>query len=272
MSLSKYYKRSNSFQPEELVKPAVPKPKGWESTTKDGPESTEFKEEYSSIPQVSDGELEGSDRTHQADTGNDSLDAENISGTISPSESEASLTGDESPGSADPNYIEKSVAEEQIVEAYQRGLLDGEEKAEQDFGNASRALLSTCQQLDTVRETLIANSRTEVVDFALAIAERILRISLREQDETIVATIEEALQRAVKSEEFCIYIHPDNYEKIAEKSEDLIAGISGLSKIIVKKDSTLEPGGAKITSDNCTIDCTISSQFDVIREELQKEI
>ncbi len=112
------------------------------------------------------------------------------------------------------------------------------DKAEQDFGDATRALLSTCQQLDTVRETIISNSSEELQEFALSIAERILRISVREQDDTIIATIEEALQRAVKSDEFTVYIHPEDHDTVAEKSAEIIAGLTGLNKIVIKKDST----------------------------------
>lgn len=170
------------------------------------------------------------------------------------------------------NYTENSLAEERIEEAYRKGLLEGEQKLEEDFGTALRALISGCQQLETVRETLIINSRKEVLDFSLAIAERIIRISVQEQDSTIIATIEEALQRAVKSDEFTIYIHPDDYETVMENASELVTGISGLNNIVVKKDITIEQGGTKIESANCTIDATIGGQFNVIREELIKRV
>jgi hypothetical protein len=113
---------------------------------------------------------------------------------------------------------------------------------------------------------------SKLQEFALSIAERILRISVREQDSTIIATIEEALQRAVKSDEFTIFIHPEDYETVAENSTEIVAGLTGLNKIVIKKDITVERGGAKIESDNCTIDATIASQLDVIREEIKKNL
>ncbi len=109
-------------------------------------------------------------------------------------------------------------AEKQASEAYQQGFIAGMDKAEEDYGRAAKALLLACQQLDTLRATIIGNSSKELLDFSLAIAERILRLSVREQDHTIVATIEEALRRAVKSDEFTIHIHPDDYETLIAKS------------------------------------------------------
>jgi flagellar assembly protein FliH len=170
------------------------------------------------------------------------------------------------------NYLELALAEKKIEQAYQKGLQAGKDKIEQDFQAATRALLSTCQQLDTIRETIISNSGEEIQQFVLAIAEKILRISVREQDSTIIATIEEALQRAVKSDEFTLYIRPEDYATVAENSTEIVAGLTGLNKIVIKKDKSVERGGAKIESDNCTIDATIVSQFEVIREEIQKNL
>lgn len=168
-------------------------------------------------------------------------------------------------------YLERGAAEKKATEAYQHGLTEGRAKAELDFGAATQALLLACQQMDTLRATIIGNSSKELVEFSLAIAEKILRLSVREQDQTIVATIEEALRRAVKSDEFTIHIHPEDYEILAAKSAEIVAGLSGLNNLIIRKDATIARGGTRIDSDNCTIDATIDSQFEIIKEELKKK-
>ncbi len=169
------------------------------------------------------------------------------------------------------DYIDRAEAEKKVIESYRNGLAEGYEKAEEDFGAAARALLLACQQLDTLRSTIISNSSKEFLDFSFALAERLLRISVQEQDHTIVATIEEALRRAVKSDEFTINIHPDDYDTLAAKSAEIVAGLSGLNNIVLRRDSTIERGGARIDSDNCTIDATITSQLEMIREELKNK-
>lgn len=76
----------------------------------------------------------------------------------------------------------------------------------------------------------------------------------------------------MKSDEFTIHIHPEDYETVLKNSSEIIAGLTGLNNIVIKKDTTVERGGAMIESDNCTIDATIASQFDVIREEIKKNL
>ena len=251
MSLSKYYKSTAAFQPEELVKRGdrAEPPAGWQSL----PINEDIPFHTQQLPVA-----EAPQKPTAAQT-NDTKPK-----TVSAMLPEAAPLIDLS------NYLERSVAEQRIEEAYQKGLMAGEEKWQQDFGAAATTLLNTCQQLDTLRETIITNSGEELQNFALAVAEKIVRISVREQDTTIIATIEEALQRAVKSDEFTLYINPEDYQVVAENTEQIIAGLLGLNKIVIKKDSRVERGGAKIESENCTIDATILSQFAVIRDELKK--
>lgn len=175
------------------------------------------------------------------------------------------------PPAIDPNrFIERSEAEQLADNAYQQGISEGFSRAELEFGTAAKSLLLACQQLDNLRQTLIANSRQEMIDFALTIAERILRLSIREQDHTVIATIEEALNLAVKSDEYAIHINPDDFEILNAKAVDIIAGISGLQNIVIKKDNSIEKGGVFIESENCTIDATVASQLELIREEIRK--
>lgn len=259
MSLSKYYKDSNSFKRETIVKLTPANTTGWQA--KSNTSTTTFEPGKIGGPEVADEQPANSPSSE--DLNSPSVDNK-VTTNANAIEPEPSKSVDLS------TYISIAEAEKKADAMYQQGLQDGITKTSEDYGSAINALTSCCEQLDTVRETIINNSSQELMEFALLIAEKIIRISLKEQDQTIVATIEEALLRAVKSDEFTIFIHPDDYETVANKSDDFIAGVSGLSSIVIKTDSTIEKGGAKIESENCIIDATIGSQFAAIREELDK--
>jgi flagellar assembly protein FliH len=256
MSLSKYFKNSPSFKPENIVKQGDQGPAGWTPTPR--VEDQPFLSQPIQPAAGGARDLTVAGTTALAPPFHENRDNTDNRGTAA-AEQHVDLS----------HYVELEEAEKTAADAYRQGEKDGRELAEQDFGAATQALYLACQQLDTLRDTIIANSSREVLDLTLAIAERILRLSVREQDHTIVATIEEALRRSVKSDEFIIHIHPDDYETVLRKSADIIAGISGLNNIVVRKDKTIERGGARIESDNCTIDATIASQFEEIREALQ---
>ena len=275
MSLSRYFKNTPSFQAEDLVKQSDKTGTGWVPDPRK--EQQPFRTQQTITEPRSGGTHLARNTPPARETpppantlGETRENGNNSAATSSPVEMKV-VSPDEK--SVDLNhYILRSEAEKKSSETYRLGMEEGRAKAEEDFGAAARALVLACQQLDTLRSTIIANSSQEMMEFSLAIAERILRFSLLEQDHTIVATIEEALRRAVKSDEFTIHIHPDDYDTLTEKSAEIVAGLSGLNNIVIRKDPTVERGGARIESDNCTIDATIAGQLEIIREEVKKSL
>lgn len=156
-------------------------------------------------------------------------------------------------------------------EAFAAGVAEGRNQAEADFGAAARSLVQAGEMLNTIRETILQNSKQEMVELVIALAEKIIRHSVTEQDQTIVATVEEAILGAVKSSEFYIYLNPEDVSIIESRAPELIATVNGLEHLIVKKDPTVERGGCKIESDNCTVDATIASQFEIITGRIREE-
>ena len=267
MSLSKYYKSSNSFQPEEIIKKAPVVQPGWQALQEHEQRAFSFQQKPGRV----DVEPKSASIDHTQEPSETVTQTEKLSNGENAPATAPVLNKDDVPENQ-TEVMSLTEAEEKIETAYSLGVKEGIEKAENDFGTTTRALLNACQQLETLRETLITNSSTELQEFALTIAERIIRSSLHEQKKTVIATIEEALQRAVKSDEFYIYINPDDYATVIEKSDEFIAGVSGLNNVVIKKDPTIEIGGAKIESENCTIDATVASQFEMIRDAIQQDI
>ncbi len=267
MSSSKYFKDSSSFKPEEILKQEEESETGWQSTSSQESHHFEESKPPREVTPLSDPPLGSSDIPIPPEsTTEDSR--QNTEAPESQPEHEDAL--EEKIDLS--NYVEIAELDKQVEQAYQRGMQDSIAKIDQDYDTATKTLLTVCQQLDEIRNTIINNSSRELQDFALSIAERILRISVAEQDETIIATIEEALMKAVKSDEFTVFVHPKDFDTVTEKSESLVAEISGLTNLIFKKDITVERGGTRIESENCTIDATISSQFETIRETIKKDL
>jgi len=273
MSLSRYFKNAPSFQAEELVKQEDKTMPGWAPDPKK--DQRPFQTQPVPTPAKAQTTLAGNESVLRQHPPPESP-AAGSTAPVNPPPLDSAKANTPAPPPQESvdlsNYLPRVEAEQQVFEAYQRGLKVGMDKAEEDYGRAAQALLLACQQLDSLRATIIGNSSEELLDFSLAIADRILRISVREQDHTIVATIEEALRRAVKSDEFTILLHPDDYDTLIAKSAEIVAGVSGLNNIVVRKDRSVERGGAHIESDNCTVDATIASQFEMIREEVKNKI
>lgn len=168
--------------------------------------------------------------------------------------------------------IDQTTVEEKIdldafaEDHFHRGIQAGIERMESDFGASIKTLQTLCEQLETLRDTILQNSMEEMINLVLKISETIIRQSLSSQKETIIKTVEASIQQAVKSEEFIISVNPEDFEVIENKSQDFINSISGLENVIIKKNSTIERGGCFVESNNCTVDATVSSQLDIIAD------
>lgn len=253
--MSKVFKDSVAFIPEKIVPGETPQPPVWGQITKEmSPNGL-----HSSYPNM---------LRENSDSSNRQVDPSKLS----------SLNSDFS--SPDPQEtFEHTTALEQTPqidvdaiaeEFFNKGIQEGIDRVQEDYASSIKTLQSICEELNSIRETILHNSTEEMRNLVLVIAEKIIRQSLSEQQQTILNTVNEALQKAIKTDEFVISVHPDDLETISSHSSEFIKSVNGLEKIIVKADSAIEQGGCFIESSNCTIDATISSQLKIISDSLDK--
>lgn len=277
MNLSKVYSTDDTFEPEDLVSAKLNTPMVFGSIVTDKlpeplPEPAIPKreeptpEEVQQMAQQLAEQLEGEDLIQNRDVAQPK-----------PPPPESEPIQEHPPGQVEtqpppqPPGIPAEEVDRLVTESYEKGLTAGLQQAEQDFGAATSSLLLVCQQLDSIRETILKNSVGEMQELVLAIAEKIIRHSVQEQNDTIHDTIEEAIQKAAKSDEFDVYVHPDDYQIVADKSEEFVSAMNGLNSILVKKDNSVDRGGCRVESDNCVVDATVVSQLEIIRDSLHDQ-
>lgn len=261
MSLSRYFKDNGSFTPKSLVSGSTKEKEDWSPAAVSSAEQTQLPQQKE-IPRTSLPESENADEEAPAATRLEEPPDEGGRLNIDTFPTE--------PAAQEPAAVMPDIESIQ-KEAYAAGIKQGLKQAQADFGSAQTALTLLCDQLSTIRETILKNSKDEMVELVIALSEKIIRHSVTEQNQTIVDTVESAIHQAVKSSEFYIYIHPDDLSIIQDHTQSFISGLNGLDNIVVKADTSIERGGCRIESDNCTVDATIGSQFKVLKESIRKK-
>ena len=260
MSLSKIYKGTTSFVPEQILsRQTLPLEPIWQDIV--------------AVPaRTEDHDLFVSDNIN-ANKGMPTNTAANKS--LSAAESGSAAQNISSPSSSpeadDSNYqapIPAIDLELLHKQAFAEGVLMGRSQADEDFGTSIKTLSATCEQLNHLHETILLNNTKEMHTLVLQIAEKIIRHSIEEQSDTILATIKDAIHLAVKSDEFQIRVNPQDLAVLKKKKKEIIDEISSLDNIIIKADSTVDRGGCLLESVNCTVDATITSQLQAIKEIL----
>ena len=248
MSLSRFYKKSQNFQPDTLLPAGNSQcdlPVWGESFVKE-----EIETDPPNTPEITDTVEPGTENT-----------------IVEPVEIIAEEPVSAPPPPAEPDFDLEAIRNE----AFASGVDVGRKEAEEDFENGINTLLSICNELDKLRETILKNSIPEMKELVLDISEKIIRHSITEQDETIIATIRSAIKLAVKSDEIQIQINPEDLKCIELKKQEIIDSISGLENIVLQSDSTIERGGCKLESSSCTVDATLSNQIKVIRDNVMAD-
>jgi len=248
MSLSRFYKKNQDFQPDTIL------PKGSNLSNEPVWGESIIAEEIEAEPLNTPVIPEEIVPVAEA-TATDPVEA--IDEEVIPSPSPP----------AEPEFDLEAVRNE----AFASGIDAGRKEAEEDFENGINTLLSICNELDKLRETILKNSIPEMKGLVLDISEKVIRHSISEQEETIYATIREAIQLAVKSDEIQIQINPDDLKCIELKKQEIIDSISGLENIVLQSDPTIERGGCKLESSSCTVDATLSNQIKVIRDNVRAD-
>jgi flagellar assembly protein FliH len=264
MNSSKVFKKTSSFIPEKIISQRKKADSGW-------------KTEAIPVEQVRDHTLSGNAPQRQAISfpGHDFPGSEKEGGLESPGKMDFSAPDsstvahrDTEPSGADDE--EQGWNLDRIREvAYEKGLKDGLRMAEEDFGSSAKALALACENINTLRETILNNSMADMQNLVLIIAEKIIRHSVTEQDRTIADTVAEAIQHAVKSDEFLIQVNPADLDIIKSKSKEFIGSISGLENIVVQANPAIERGGCRIDSSTSTVDATIAGQLRIIEDNIK---
>ena len=250
MSSSKIQNKSNLFIPEKILSPNSDLQPGWKSAVI----PVEKVNNASPVESVYSPVLEHHHPEEQ--------DASGLERHESPELSQPE--NDHSSAPLEPQELERLQEE-----AYNRGMKDGLKIAEEDLGSSVKALVMACEQVNTLRQTILNNSMDEMENLVLIIAEKIIRHSVTEQDRTIVDTVEEAIRQAVRSDELIIEVNPADLSVIRAKSKEFIDSLSGLENIVVRANPAIERGGCTIDSSTSTVDATMASQLRIIEEKIK---
>jgi flagellar assembly protein FliH len=166
---------------------------------------------------------------------------------------------------------------EQIrAEAERFGREQGEAELQKRVQTEVQARLNTLQPALQQAIEAIRDSRAEhlkkcesnMIQLAIAIAERVVRRELRHAPDITLDLLREALDLATGSGKIRILLHPNDYQKLGLQAQQLIASRCDGIAAEIQSDADVSPGGCIVQSEFGSIDQCLESQLDRILEEL----
>ena len=166
-------------------------------------------------------------------------------------------------------------------EGYREGYAQGTAKAMEDAIRDREAaaermekdVAEFLEKASLAREEMLGQTREEMLDLCIAIAEKVVRVSLRSSSEVIVRMIQTATERMKRQEWVHIYIPGCDARGVAQISPALTTTLGGLSqhiKVIPMGDE--EDGTCIIETPEEIIDASVSTQMSNIRDILRDQM
>ncbi|MBP3238989.1 MAG: hypothetical protein J6M92_00235 [Oribacterium sp.] len=174
--------------------------------------------------------------------------------------------------------IKKDAYDEGYNSGHQEGMQDGHEaarqKAEAEFKETvekyQSAVAHSIIQIGEEREESFHRYLDELKDVAIAVAEKVIHISLETSGEIIKRMIIAEVEKMKKTEWIKIYIDKYDYEQLISVDEDVAADLARISdnvKFVVQDKEKI--GYTVIETPSEMIDIGVDSQIDNIRENLK---
>jgi flagellar assembly protein FliH len=135
----------------------------------------------------------------------------------------------------------------------------GEGKAEAD--RLIERLQTVLERAQARRDEILVETEQQIVDLALLIARKVVKIISETQQEVVKANVAEALRKIKGRGNIIIRVNLADLKLVTEHTKTFIEKMEGIKGAQVAEDSTVDPGGCIIETDFGEIDARISSQL-----------
>ncbi len=166
--------------------------------------------------------------------------------------------------------LRSGARDEGYRDGYARGMMDAVEQAREEreaFGEQlTEEVREFIENATEAREKLIEESVEELRDLAIAVAEKVVRVSLKASNEVIVRMIQSATDKMKRREWVHIYISGCDSKGLAEITPQISLSMSAISehiRIIPMQDD--EMGTCIIETPEEIIDASLSTQVNNIK-------
>ena len=183
--------------------------------------------------------------------------------------------------------LNKAVQEQEEIragardEGYRDGYAQGTAKAMSDAvrdreataARLEKEVKAFLEKASLAREEMILQSRDELVELCLAVAEKVVRVSLKSSSEVVVRMIQTATERMKRQEWVHIYISGCDVRQLSKISPALTTTLGALSqhiKIIPMGDG--EDGTCIVETPEEIVDASVSTQMSNVRDVIRDQI
>ena len=178
----------------------------------------------------------------------------------------------EEPDREMPLPAEMDAAENAYRSGYAAGVAETEQRLTEDFRLKTE---EECQRIELLltaigEEHAQWKSRAEknLIRFAVAVAERIIRSEVSAHPEIILRQIRESFRRIVGVDKVRLRVNPSDEPFVRGKRSEIVGESESVRELLIESDEKVEPGGCILESEMGNIDAQLLTQLQNIEDGL----
>ncbi len=156
--------------------------------------------------------------------------------------------------------------QDKVNQAYQKGFEEGLAKGLSKVDEEVKRLNAWLKQLSEEKTQLYKDAERELVELAIAIAERIVGAITEKDKGKVLGIVKRAVEALSDKSEVIIYVSFQDEAFLLEAKDKILEGVEGKIKII--PDASVPEGGCIVQGKTGRIDALLSSQLEEIRKRL----
>lgn len=163
-------------------------------------------------------------------------------------------------------------------EGFRQGLQQGQKQAQEEVRREVQGLLQQLQGLVEQalrrREQALRDAEADMVEIALAVAEKVVRRRVEQGPEVTQAVLNAVLAfeaLATSAGRVKVHVHPRELQWLAQEGADGLRP-DGPLQIEWVADPAVSPGGCVVESDVGILDASLERRLAAVREALRDEV
>lgn len=116
---------------------------------------------------------------------------------------------------------------------------------------------------------MILAAEKQIIEIAINVAQKVLKREIDENPMTILPIVKEALSKIHDQDNIVIRVNPADAELVQHAQRDLQNMVGGDKSLSIVSDYTINPGGCMIDTRSGTVDASIDTQFNTLRQALR---
>ncbi|WP_203362304.1 flagellar assembly protein FliH [Bacillus sp. REN10] len=159
-----------------------------------------------------------------------------------------------------------------IAEAHEEGVTVGIQEGQQlgysEYEQLIKAAKQTVASSQQEYQNNVQQAEKTIVHLAMQVAEKVLRQVVKEQPNTFLPVVQQALKEVYDQREIQIHVHPIHYPLVVEQKAELEAMFPVDTLVYIYPNEELQENGCYIDTKQGRIDVGIDSQLWQLRTQL----